>query len=273
MEDLGIDDLEIDIRDLKHLTNLINLSLNNTTIINIKEFSNLVNLESLYLYDVALTDVSFLQSLTNLTSLSLIGNEITDMSFLQNLTNLESLSLASNGIKDISILSNLTNLTNLNLYNNNITDISALSNLTNLTNLNLSSNYITDFSPIENMQIETLDIENQYKLTHGENENFKYDIEDDNTLTITGYKGTDTEIQIPNEIDGRIVKKIYSIGINDDAEVNGSMTKLIIPSSVTEINMYIFGYALDMGGPFSYNLINIDVDENNKNYSSENGIL
>ena len=43
-------------------------------------------------------------------------------------------------------------------------------------------------------------------------EDWKYDILEDNTITLTGYKGADTEVVIPNYINGIPVKKIEGSG-------------------------------------------------------------
>ncbi len=40
-------------------------------------------------------------------------------------------------------------------------------------------------------------------------DDWEYETKDDGTLTITGYKGTKTEVVIPNSIDGVRVKRLY----------------------------------------------------------------
>ena len=67
---------------------------------------------------------------------------------------------------------------------------------------------------------------------------YRYDVNDDDTIRITGYSGSDTAISIPSEIEG---KKVTSIG--DDA--------FCYCSSLTSIN----------------------VGKNNENYSSSDGVL
>ena len=58
-----------------------------------------------------------------------------------------------------------------------------------------------------------------------------YDVNDDDTIRITGYSGSDTAISIPSEIEG---KKVTSIG--DDAFCDcSSLTSINIPDSVTDI--------------------------------------
>ena len=82
-------------------------------------------------------------------------------------------------------------------------------------------------------------------------------------IVITGYKGSRSAIRIPSKINGQAVTSIYSLGSN-------SITNVYIPTSVKEINL-----SSDSGSAFSgcNNLSQIVIDEGNKVYSSENGML
>ena len=91
--------------------------------------------------------------------------------------------------------------------------------------------------------------------------NYEYTVLDDGTIEITEYKGTETEVMIPATIDG---KTVTSIG--DEAFfLCTSLTKITIPRSVMNIGELVFFECTS--------LININVEENNKNYISENGVL
>lgn len=64
--------------------------------------------------------------------------------------------------------------------------------------------------------------------------------ENDSGLTITNYKGKDTEVIIPAEIGG---KPVTVIGYNSDRGAfanNGNITKVVIPEGVTEIDATSF---------------------------------
>lgn len=64
--------------------------------------------------------------------------------------------------------------------------------------------------------------------------------ENESGLTITNYKGKDTEVIIPAEIGG---KPVTVIGYNSDRGAfanNGNITKVVIPEGVTEINAASF---------------------------------
>ena len=89
-----------DLDQLKHMTSLKVLNLNN----------------------VQISDISALSGLTKLTTLWIDGNLIKDTSVLGRLTNLHTLGLRENRVEDVAALSALTNLRLLHLSNNPLTD-------------------------------------------------------------------------------------------------------------------------------------------------------
>ena len=76
-------------------------------------------------------------------------------------------------------------------------------------------------------------------------EDFEFEISDDGTAAITKYKGSDAEVTIPSEIDG---KTVTSIGEETIMYIGGdyafscceSLTSVTIPDSVTSICSYAF---------------------------------
>jgi len=68
-------------------------------------------------------------------------------------------------------------------------------------------------------------------------EYFMTEIMDDGTLSITGYTGEDTDVIIPDEIDGISVKKIGEYAFECD-----ELTSVVIPASVTNIGNRAFSY-------------------------------
>ena len=87
-------------------------------------------------------------------------------------------------------------------------------------------------------------------------EYFTYEDNEYGTVTITGYIGSDTEVVIPEQIDGKSVT-----GIGGDAfYCCDSLTSIEIPASVTEIGSEVF-YGCS-------SLTNIIVDEDNTRYTS-----
>ena len=102
--------------------------------------------------------------------------------------------------------------------------------------------------------------------------------------TITGYTGSATAVTIPDKIDGYVVtsisewafyghRSLTGVNIPDSVTTIGeaaflyctSLTGVTIPNSVTEIGWYAFGCC--------DSLTEIDVDPNNENFASVDGIL
>ena len=67
---------------------------------------------------------------------------------------------------------------------------------------------------------------------------FKYEVNDDNTITITKYTGNGGTVVIPDTIDG---KSVTSIGTDTFYKCTG-LTNIVIPDSVTSIGYGAFSY-------------------------------
>ncbi|MEG2814479.1 MAG: leucine-rich repeat protein, partial [Oscillospiraceae bacterium] len=112
---------------------------------------------------------------------------------------------------------------------------------------------------------------------------YTYSENKDGTLTITGYKGTNTEISIPEKIDNKTVTTI-----DNNAFYNTKITKVTIPDSVTRIGNGAFSECdslqkikipnkvASIGDRTFYGcevLSNITVDAENPNFASTEGVL
>ena len=111
--------------------------------------------------------------------------------------------------------------------------------------------------------------------------NFNYRVVNDNELAITAYTGDDTIVNIPSEIDGKPVTSIgycaftglTSVEISDSVTSIGRyafwncthLTSVEIPNSVTSIGDHAFRNCSS--------LTDINVDSNNADYSSMDGVL
>ena len=116
-------------------------------------------------------------------------------------------------------------------------------------------------------------------------EDYSYEVLDDGTISITAYNGGYTYgLEIPSTIDGKEVSKIESYAFYY-ADVAGPVT---IPDTVKTIDSMAFYYC-DRIGPvkigsgvtyidpsafiLTYNNKAYEVDENNKNYTSIDGVI
>ena len=90
---------------------------------------------------------------------------------------------------------------------------------------------------------------------------YEYELLKDGTAQIKHYEGSETEIEIPSEIDGHRVTFISSGAFKGCT----SLTSVTIPDSITEIYPFVLDECAS--------LRTINVAANNMNYSSENGVL
>ena len=65
---------------------------------------------------------------------------------------------------------------------------------------------------------------------------FRYQVNSDETITITGYEGNETEISIPNEIDGKSVTSIGNMAFLDCS----NLSEINIPEGITSIGHHTF---------------------------------
>lgn len=91
---------------------------------------------------------------------------------------------------------------------------------------------------------------------------FEYTVNEDGTsITINKYLGTDTEIVIPNTIDGYSITNIGKLAFSDCTK----LINIVLPDTVTSLEKYAFDDCK--------NLESIEVNENNQKYKSEKGVL
>ncbi len=144
-----------DISGLEHFTGLEALTIIATEVNDLSPLANLGKLQFVSFQGCNITaDLSPLSDLPSLQGLSISASQVSDLSPIGNLTRLTELYLSDIGgveLSDLSLFSQLTNLTSLSLSGSKIQDISLLSNRTQLTYLDISRNGINDISPLSSL--------------------------------------------------------------------------------------------------------------------------
>lgn len=106
-----------------------------------------------------------------------------------------------------------------------------------------------------------------FRLIESKSSDFTYEFDDTtSSATITGY--TTSEIPTPLIVPSSVTEKNKTYTVNKiakDSFANAEISKIQIPSSITEIEYGAFNNA--------YNIVSYSVDEGNKNYSSKDGVL
>lgn len=136
--------------DLRLLSYLENLTVQNRRISTLSVLSSLSSLETLDLSGsrFSASELSVLAKLPKLKNLTLSNCGLSTIADLEG-ASLEVLDLSSNTLRNLSVLSDMTAMTELNLQHNAVTDLDALSTLTDLTTLDISHNAVTSLSPLE----------------------------------------------------------------------------------------------------------------------------
>ena len=104
------------------------------------------------------------------------------------------------------------------------------------------------------------DLSKESEMLESPASDFEYTVEN-GKVTIAKYIGSDTQVRIPEKIEGKPVTGIYSNAFSYCT----SLTSVTIPATVTEIG--------DDSFSFCTNLTDINVSNDNPLYSSQDGVL
>ena len=92
---------------------------------------------------------------------------------------------------------------------------------------------------------------------------FRYDVYDDNTVTIVKYEGNAQKLVIPQEIDGKMVKNIILLSYEEYPETfNTSVSSITLPDSIVCVGLDALK-----------GLTEINVSPTNENHISVDGVL
>lgn len=175
LTELTVPETVTDYTDLKYLTSLTSLTIQNSSV---EDYSFLHTLTSLEFLDLSgslisaetLEAIGTLSSLTTLklsgcglsnilplaqttaiTALDLSDNSITNIGVLSNYAELTTVDLSSNAVSDLSALSALDKIITLNIASNDVRSIEALSSCSGMQSLDISGNQVSDLSPLSGM--------------------------------------------------------------------------------------------------------------------------
>ena len=138
------------LEDLKHLTFLEKLTINNRTMSNLNDISELNKLKALDLTGCRFPAEALdtIASLSELRELTISNCGLSTLSGLEAAKNLTYLNAGSNSIRNLEPLSGLTGLTELYLQHNVLVDLNVISSLTELSKLDVSYNALTSIAPV-----------------------------------------------------------------------------------------------------------------------------
>ncbi len=144
---------EITIKGRKYSTDLTVLDLSGQGLesSDIAELKHMTKLKQITLNDNYITDISVLGNIPTLEEVDANNNQISNISCFGNLPRLKIVVMNNNDIQDISVFSNFTTVEKIWLHYNNITDISPISGNKQLTELGFDGNPIRDISAVKGM--------------------------------------------------------------------------------------------------------------------------
>ncbi|MCJ8313869.1 MAG: hypothetical protein HRU38_17260 [Saccharospirillaceae bacterium] len=174
----------INIKDIKDLSFLNILVIEDLKVVGEKFLSEMNNLHALFIDNNNIKNFDFLSGLNNLRTIDIRNNQLideykpivlpstifsiklknvalTNLDFLGGIQQLYSLDVSDNNIKNLSNNSYPFNLYTLNLSGNKLSDVSGLSAFSSVTKLDISNNNISDISLLSELdKLETVDASN-----------------------------------------------------------------------------------------------------------------
>ena len=141
--------------DLKLLTALETLTIQNGTHSELSELSSLNNLTTLNISDTVVSDsdLAVIANLPNLRSLSLKNCSVSSIDALAKATGLTYLDISGNAVRNLQALVNLQCLEYINISRNSVTNLGYIAGLTALRKLDISYNTLSDISALSGMTL------------------------------------------------------------------------------------------------------------------------
>lgn len=139
--------------DLKWMTGLKHLTIENCVFTDFTPLENLMQMQSLRVVNttIAGSDLQFLINMHKLTELTLSGCSVSTIAHLAGLKNLQKVDLSNNTIRNVSALAEMQKLQSLNLSGNALISLKDLENLSTLRELDVSYNSLATTAPTATM--------------------------------------------------------------------------------------------------------------------------
>jgi len=169
LETLTIEEgISEEIKNISSLSNITTLTIQDTTISQdvLQIITGLPALKELTLSNCSLSNITPLEKAVLLTHLDLNNNAVRDLSPLATLTELKTLNLSHNAITSLAGISGNIGITNLDISFNSVESLSPLAALTALTELNANNNSIVELGDISQLQALSKLSLNNNKLTN-----------------------------------------------------------------------------------------------------------
>ncbi len=228
-EDLNLESTIIE--ELKTNYNIV-LETNKETGKDVVKVENMLEVDTLDISNSNIESLKGIEYSVNLEVLNASNNNITDIEPITTLSKLKTVDLSNNKIEYVNGIDKLENLKELIIVNNNLTNASVLQ-VKNLTNL------------------ETIKVDEPYPDATSESL-FTYKL-NDTGVTITDYKGLETDIVIPEFVNYSGVKypvtEIGEYAFNSEGQdrpgyiknyIAVNLTSVVIPDTVKVIGSRAF---------------------------------
>lgn len=140
-----------DIKDLRYMTNLVNIILDDNELTDLSPLSELVNLEGVHFSNnIGITDIDFVKNLTNLTKITGEYTEVKDLSPLEGKTKLRYVFFGDTQVTDISPIAGASGLSKVGFNRCNIENIDALADKPDLEMVCLTGCGLKSIEPLAN---------------------------------------------------------------------------------------------------------------------------
>jgi Leucine-rich repeat (LRR) protein len=151
--------LVIDLFPLRNLNQLKTLDISNTPVEDISPIRYNTSIEELNCSYTLIRDLSEIEGLYNLHQLDCSGNRISDFQFLLPMSKMQNLNCSETQLYELEIIGNLSEIEKLNISGTQVRKLEAISNLKKINYLNCENTTIQSLKPVSDcISLEVLKI-------------------------------------------------------------------------------------------------------------------